>query len=51
MHRTTPQFWKRFYALPEAVQSLAQKNYSLLKTNPNHPSLQLTLRDREYHLQ
>ncbi len=39
MHRTTPQFWKRFYALPEAVQSLAQKNYSLLKTNPNHPSL------------
>jgi len=39
VHRTTPQFWKRFYALPETVQRLAQKNYDLLKADPTHPSL------------
>jgi hypothetical protein len=39
VHRTTPQFWKRFYGLPETFQQLARKNYDLLKTNPTHPSL------------
>ncbi len=39
MHRTTPQFWQRFNALPESVQRLARKNYDLLKANPAHPSL------------
>jgi hypothetical protein len=39
VHRTTPQFWKRFHVLPETVQRLARKNYDLLKTNPTHPSL------------
>jgi hypothetical protein len=39
VHRTTPQFWKRFYALPETVQLLARKNYDLLKADPTHPSL------------
>ena len=39
MHRTTPQFWKRFDALPETVQRLARKNYDLLKANQTHPSL------------
>lgn len=39
MHRTTPQFWKRFYALPIPVQQLARKNYNLLKADPAHPSL------------
>jgi hypothetical protein len=41
VHRTTPQFWKRFYVLPETVQQLARKNYELLKINPTHPSLNL----------
>ncbi|MEM8719339.1 MAG: hypothetical protein AAGE84_08515 [Cyanobacteria bacterium P01_G01_bin.39] len=41
MHRTTPQFWKRFYALPENVQRLARKNYDLLKVDLTHPSLNL----------
>jgi hypothetical protein len=41
VHRTTPQFWKRFYVLPETVQQLARKNYELLKVNPTHPSLNL----------
>ena len=40
MHRTTPQFWKRFYALPQDVQELARKNFELLKSDPRHRSLQ-----------
>ncbi len=40
MHRTTPQFWKRFDALPPEVQQLARKNFKLLKQNSGHPSLQ-----------
>ena len=39
MHRTTPQFWDRFYELPESIQLLARKNFDLLTQNPNHPSL------------
>ncbi|MEQ8468958.1 MAG: hypothetical protein RID09_00785 [Coleofasciculus sp. G1-WW12-02] len=39
MHRTTPKFWQRFYALPETVQRQARKSYDLLKADPNHPSL------------
>jgi hypothetical protein len=40
VHRTTPQFWKRFDALPEEVQKLARKNFELLKQDSRHPSLQ-----------
>ena len=39
MHRATPQFWKRLAKLPESVQSLARRNFELLKQNPGHPSL------------
>ena len=39
MHRTTPQFWDRFDALPKSVQHLAKKNFERLKQNPAHPSL------------
>jgi hypothetical protein len=39
VHRTTPQFWQRFYALLTPVQRLARKNYELPKANPTHPSL------------
>lgn len=39
MHRTTPQFWQRFDQLPADVQSLARKNFALLKRDPSHPSL------------
>lgn len=34
-------FWKRYEALPERVRVLADKNYALLKENPQHPSLHL----------
>lgn len=40
MHRTTDQFWERYHALPGDVQSLADKNFQLLKENSRHPSLQ-----------
>jgi hypothetical protein len=39
MHRTTPQFWSRFDALPAPIQQLARRNFELLKQNPRHPSL------------
>ena len=39
MHRTTPQFWKRFEQLPESVQRIATRNFRTLNKNPRHPSL------------
>ena len=39
MHRTVPRFWQCFEALSAEVQEAAEKNYQLLKANPNHPSL------------
>jgi mRNA-degrading endonuclease RelE of RelBE toxin-antitoxin system len=41
MHRTTDRFWQRYWNLPKDVQTLADKNFQLLKDNPHHPSLQL----------
>lgn len=38
-HFTTSEFCKCFEKLPDKVQKLANKNYSLLKENPDHPSL------------
>jgi hypothetical protein len=40
-HFTSPAFWNRYQALPSSVQSLADKNFGLLKADPRHPSLQL----------
>ncbi len=40
-HFTTPSFWELYDKLPEAIQSIADKNYKLLKQNPKHPSLHL----------
>ncbi|MDD9908097.1 MAG: hypothetical protein OXR62_00230 [Ahrensia sp.] len=39
MHRATASFWRKFDQLPDAVQSVARKNFELLKRNPSHPSL------------
>lgn len=38
---TVAEFWEHYQILPPAIQSLADKNYELLKENPNHPSLRL----------
>jgi len=40
-HFTTPRFWKAYDALPDEVQKLADKNFELLKDDPDHPSLHL----------
>jgi hypothetical protein len=39
VHRTTPDFWRQYLALPEELRNRADKQFSLLKTNPQHPSL------------
>ena len=39
MHRATSRFWESLEKLPEDVQILARKNFSLLRANPQHPSL------------
>mgnify|MGYP000855964598 CR=1 FL=1 len=39
MHRATPKFWTRLAALPAPVQTLAHRNFELLKQDPKHPSL------------
>lgn len=38
-HFASPQFWQLYARLPEDIQQLADKNYALLKANPQHPSL------------
>ena len=40
-HFASPSFWQAYAKLPQNIRTLADKNYSLLKTNPRHPSLQL----------
>jgi hypothetical protein len=39
-HFASPKFWEAYQRLPEQVRELADKNYALLKQNPQHPSLQ-----------
>jgi hypothetical protein len=40
-HFASMAFWEAYRSLPEQIRALADKNYSLLKGNPKHPSLQL----------
>ena len=37
----SPAFWQAYAKLPNAVRTLADKNYALLKESPQHPSLRL----------
>ena len=41
IHHATTAFWECYQQLPATIQQLADKNYELLKTNPDHPSLHL----------
>jgi hypothetical protein len=36
-----PAFWSHYRQLPEDIQRLADKNFLILKDNPNHPSIRL----------
>jgi hypothetical protein len=40
-HFASPKFWAAYRDLPEAIRTIADKNYQLLRENPRHPSLQL----------
>jgi hypothetical protein len=37
-HLATPSFWQAYGKLPLAVRELADRNYTLLKEDPRHPS-------------
>lgn len=38
-HRASARFWALYEALPEETRALADKNFLLLKSDPQHPSL------------
>ena len=38
-HFASPAFWDAYGKLSDNVRALADKNYALLKENPQHPSL------------
>jgi hypothetical protein len=38
-HLASPEFWECYHALPDAIRDLADKNFALLRENPQHPSL------------
>ena len=39
-HLATTAFWERYHALPDDIRVRADKQFSLLKTDQKHPSLQ-----------
>ena len=39
-HRAASDFWQQYLALPHELRARADKQFSLLKANPQHPSLQ-----------
>jgi hypothetical protein len=40
-HLASPSFWELYERVPDPIQELADKNFELLKADPNHPSLHL----------
>jgi hypothetical protein len=40
-HHASSRFWRAYRALPKEIQELADAKYTLLNTDPNHPSLRL----------
>ena len=39
IHFAAPSFWRAYHELPEQVRALADKQFQLLRANPQHPSL------------
>jgi hypothetical protein len=39
-HTASKRFWECLEALPTEIQTLARRNYALLRNDPSHPSLQ-----------
>jgi len=40
-HNATTRFWQAYRLLPQEIRDRADKQFALLKANPQHPSLQL----------
>jgi len=40
VHLATEGFWRAYQVLPLAIRNRADKQFALLKSNPQHPSLQ-----------
>jgi hypothetical protein len=40
-HFATQDFWFHYRLLPQNIQDLADKNFTLLKNDPRHPSIRL----------
>ena len=50
MHRASAGFWKDYDALPVEVRARADKQFALMKANPQHLSLRFKkIGDREGH--
>jgi len=50
VHRASADFWKDYGALPAEIRGRADKQFALLKDNPQHPSLRFKkIGDREDH--
>ena len=39
-HRADKDFWQHYRSLSQEIQTRADRQFSLLKTSPHHPSLQ-----------
>jgi hypothetical protein len=39
-HSASARFWRCFEKLPAEIQTLARRNYALLRADPSYPSLQ-----------
>ena len=39
-HHAASDFWQEYLALPQEIRARADKQFSLLKVKPQHPSLQ-----------
>ena len=40
LHRAGAEFWQEYRKLSQGIRARADKQFSLLKINPSHPSLQ-----------
>ncbi|MEO5360037.1 MAG: hypothetical protein H7843_06255 [Nitrospirota bacterium] len=49
-HFAGASFWTCYEGLPAHVRKLADKNFSLLKENPHHPSIHLKQVDKHWSI-
>jgi hypothetical protein len=40
MHRTSSEFWQAYALLTEEIRDRADKQFAVLKADPQHPSVQ-----------